>query len=160
MKINSMRCKACHQEMTLCRLTPMSGEDEGVRVAIDGMPAMQCGGGHRRFVAPEFAVEMMDNLLDDNALMRADAAIQKGLLRKRMCCPGCGTELAAVPADTVAARRLLDFPGLESFAVVIEIPKFHCGKCGRKCIAPVKTVVDRLMTAAANAFRAAQVTPT
>jgi predicted RNA-binding Zn-ribbon protein involved in translation (DUF1610 family) len=159
-KVNTMRCKLCHREMALRSLEPMAGEEHGVRMRIEGMPVMQCAEGHKRFVAPEFAVKMMEALLADDKLVPIGPAAQKGLLRKRYCCPQCGQELAGNGDARVEARRVLELKGLEAFGVQVELPKYRCASCGRESVPPEKAVVDDLMKASVNAFRSAEVEPT
>jgi hypothetical protein len=157
MKVNTMRCKLCHGEMALRSLDPMAGEEHGVRLSIEGMPAMQCAQGHKRFVAPDFAVKLMQALVAQDKLVSLDAAAQKGLLRKQYCCPGCGQALA--DGGRVEAKRVLELNGLEAFGVQVELPKYRCPACGRESAPPEKAMVDDLMKASANAFRSAQVEP-
>lgn len=159
MEANTMRCKECKGEMRLGTLDAMAGEDQSVRVKIEGMPAMQCAEGHKRFVAPDFAVKMMNALLADEQLVALDAAKEKGLLRKRYCCPKCGQELGAAGAGSVQAERRLELPGLTAFGVQVELPKLRCASCSVESIPPEKAVVDRLMKATASAFRSAGVSP-
>jgi ribosomal protein S27AE len=159
MKVNTMRCKLCHGEMALRSLGVMAGEEHGVRMSIEGMPAMQCPEGHKRFVAPDFALKLMQALLADEKLVPLDAAAQKGVLRKRYCCPDCGQELAG-NGGSVEAKRVLELDGLEAFGVQVELPKLRCPACGRESVPPEKAVVDGLMKASANAFRSAQIEPT
>lgn len=159
MKVNTMRCKLCHGEMALRSLDSLAGEEHGVRVSIEGMPAMQCPEGHKRFVAPDFAVKLMQALLADEKLVPLDAVAQKGLLRKHYCCPDCGKELAGTDGS-VEAKRVLELDGLEAFGVQVELPRYRCSACSHESVPPEKAVVDGLMKASANAFRAAQVEPT
>ena len=159
MQVNTMRCKECKEEMKLGALEPLSGKEQGVSVKIEHMPAMQCAQGHKRFVAPDFAVKMMNALLADQKLVELDAAKEKGLLRKRACCPQCGQELDGAGAGTVQVERTLELQGLEAFGVRVDLPKYRCQACSRECVPPEKTVVDGLMKATANAFRAADVSP-
>jgi hypothetical protein len=159
MEANVMRCKECKGEMSLRALDPLSGEEHGVSVKIERMPAMQCAQGHTRFVAPDFAVKMMNALLAGENLVELDPAKEKGLLRKRACCPQCGQELDAVGAGSVQARRQLELRGLDPFSVQVDLPKFRCQACSRECLPPEKAVVDGLMKAAANAFRSASISP-
>ena len=158
MKVNTMRCKLCKGEMQLRALDPAAGEEHGVRMSIEGMPAMQCPEGHKRFVAPDFAVKMMEALLADEPLVPLDAAAQKGLLKKRYCCPKCGQALEG--AGGVEAKRVLQLDGLEAFGVQVELPKLRCPACGQETVPPEKAVADGLMKASVQAFRAAQVEPT
>jgi len=159
MKANTMRCKECKGEMSLRALETLAGEEQGVRVRIEGMPGMQCPQGHKRFVAPDFAVKMMSALLADKKLVALEAAREKGLLRKRYCCPKCGQDLAGPGTERVQAERQLELQGLDAFGVQIELPKLRCASCGVESIPPEKAVVDGLMKASANAFRAANISP-
>jgi DNA-directed RNA polymerase subunit RPC12/RpoP len=126
---------------------------------IEGMPAMQCAEGHKRFVAPEFAVKMMEALLAD-PLVPLEGAAQKGLLKKRYCCPGCGQELGAGDHGRVAAKRVLEMKGLNAFGVQVDLPKYRCAACGRESVEPKDAMVDDLMKASVQAFRSAEVAPT
>ncbi len=159
MEVNTNRCKECKGEMTLRALEPLAGKEQDVSVKIERMPAMQCAQGHKRFVAPDFAVKMMNAFFADKNLVELDAAKEKGLLRKRACCPQCGQELDGAGAGTLQLKRNVELPGLEAFGVQVELPKYRCKACGRECVPPEKTVVDGLMKASASAFRSAQVSP-
>jgi hypothetical protein len=159
MKLNTMRCKVCHGEMALRSLDAMAGEEHGVRMRIEGMPAMQCPAGHKRFVAPDFAVKLMQALTSQEKLLPLDAAAEKGILRKRYCCPGCGQALEGADDGSVEAKRVLQLNGLEAFGVQVELPKLRCRACGRESVPPEKAVADDLMKASVNAFRAAAVEP-
>lgn len=160
MKLNVTRCQVCAKEMSLGILKPTEGEVHDVRVQIDGMPVMRCPEGHKRFVAPDFAVKLVDALLQDDRLAAADPALQKGLLRKRYHCPGCSGELDGNRKSRLQAARSLDLEGLGAFGVYVELPRFHCASCGRDCVPPGEVVVGDLIKASARAFRAAEVSAT
>ena len=121
MELNTRRCMQCKGEMTMTVLDPIAGEDQGVGMRIERMPAMRCPEGHKRFVAPEFAVRMMEAFVAAGPLAPLAAAAEKGLLRTRLHCPGCGAELAAPAAERIEARRAIALKGLEAFDVV----QFH-----------------------------------
>ena len=159
MKVNSMRCKLCHGEMALRSLDPMTGEEHGVRMSIEGMPAMQCAQGHKRFVAPDFAVKLMQALVAEDRLVPLDAAAQKGLLRKRLHCASCGEPLEAQPAGDVEAVRVLEVKGSSPFGVRVEAPKFRCAACGKESGMPQRAMLDALLKASVNGFRAARIDP-
>jgi hypothetical protein len=159
MKVNTMRCKVCHGEMALRALGALAGEEHGVRMHIEGMPAMQCPEGHKRFVAPDFAVKLMDALLSAEPLAPLDAAGQKGLLKKHYVCPKCGQALEGA-GGSVEAKRVLQLNGLEAFGVQVELPKLRCASCGQESVPPEKALADDLMKASVNASRAAEVEPT
>ena len=160
MQINTRRCMQCKGEMAMTALGPTTGEEQGVRMSIEGMPAMQCNEGHKRFIAPEFAVRMMESFLAAGPLAPLDAAAEKGLLRKRLHCPGCGAELTAPATDRAQAKRTVPLQGIDAFTVRVELPKYRCAGCGKESLPPGKTLNDGLMKASVQAFRAAQVTPT
>jgi hypothetical protein len=160
MQLNDMRCKECKGVMALRTLEPIEGEQQGVRMRIERMPAMQCAEGHKRFVAPEFAVKMMEALTSDRKLVPLEGAVMRGLLRKRSCCPGCGGELGAAAQGRVQAKRDVQLKGLEAFGVTVELPTFRCASCGKESVPPQGDLLDALMKASIQAFRSTAVTPT
>lgn len=160
MQANTVHCKLCKGDMSLRALDPIEGEDHGVRMRIEGMPAFQCAAGHKRFVTPDFAIKMMQALAKAKELVPLDAATEKGLFRKRFCCPGCGQELEAGGSDRVVARQAIEMTGLDKFAVELEVPKFRCAGCGRECVEPQRNLANDLMKASVQAFKSADVTPT
>lgn len=160
MQINTMRCTQCKGEMSPATLEALSGEELGVRMRIEGMPAMLCAQGHKRFVAPEFAVRMMETFVAGEPLASLEAAAEKGLLRKRLHCPGCGAELVQPSGERVAAKRRIELKGLAPFAIQAEIPMYRCAGCGKESLPPAKAVNEGLMKASVAAFRAAAVAPT
>lgn len=160
MKFNTMRCRECHAEMALRALDPMTGEEAGVRMMIEGMPVMFCKQGHKRFVAPEFAVKLMEALLGDGKLVPGEPAPQKGWLRKHWVCPGCGKDLDENAPDHVEVKRVLELKGVDAFGVRVEVPTFRCADCGKESVLPDAALGDALMKASAQAFRLAEVSPT
>lgn len=160
MELNTRRCMQCKGEMTMTVLDPVAGEDQGVRMRIERMPAMRCAEGHKRFIAPDFAVRMMETFVAGEPLTPLESAAEKGLLRKRLHCPGCGAELAAPAAERVEARRTIEMKGLSPFDVLAEIPKYRCAGCGRESLPPANAVNEGLMKASVAAFRATAVAPT
>ncbi|MGD9952021.1 MAG: hypothetical protein AB7S87_05500 [Burkholderiales bacterium] len=160
MQINTMRCTHCKGEMSPATLVSLSGEEHGVRLSIEGMPAMRCAEGHTRFIAPEFAVRMMETFVAGGPLAPLEAAAEKGLLRKRLHCAGCGAELAQPEGERLAAKREVELKGLAPFAIQAEIPKYRCGGCGKESLPPAKALNEGLMKASVQAFRSAGITPT
>ena len=159
MHVNTTRCKLCKGEMSMRKLDAIEGEDHGVRMRIDGMPAMQCEAGHKRFVMPDFAIKMMEALLADKELVTIETASEKGIFRKHYCCPGCGENLEGSSGGRLEARRALEVSGFDKFDVSIDVPKYRCPKCGRESVEPQKVLVNDLMKASVVAFKSADVTP-
>ena len=97
------RCSRCQGDLAPTVLEPFCGEDSGVRMSVEGLPALACPEGHRRFLAPDFPNHLMDALLAGEPLLPVPAAGQKGLLRKRLHCTGCGEPLEDRSAGDVEA---------------------------------------------------------
>ena len=156
---DTLRCTQCDSEMKLTLLGPIEGEEHGVHMKIEGLPALQCANGHARFVEPEFPSKLLDELLAAPQLVPLDAAQKKGLLRKRYCCPACGEALDTHEAGRVEADRSMAFDGVSRFGVHVDLPSYRCASCGHECVEPLDTMVGDLMKASAHAFRSAQIAP-
>lgn len=154
-----LRCKQCDAEMTLTPLPPIEGEEHGLLMKIDGLPALRCPNGHTRFVSPTFPSTLLDELLSPPDLLPLDSAAEKGFLRKRYCCPSCGEVLNTHDAGRVHADRSLAVEGLRPIAVHVELPAYRCASCGHESVEPRDTMVSDLMQASAHAYRSAQITP-
>lgn len=157
---NPLRCNECGAEMKLTPLAPIEGEEHGVHMKIDGMPAMQCPNGHKRFTAPEVPSDFLDQLLAEPPLVPLDAAEKKGLLRRRYCCPACGQALDTTVFSRVEGERSIAVEGLDRFvAVHVDMPSYRCPSCAHECVEPQDALVSDLMKASAHAFRSAQIAP-
>jgi hypothetical protein len=153
------RCSRCQGDLAPTVLEPFCGEDSGVRMSVEGLPALACPEGHRRFLAPDFPNHLMDALLAGEPLLPVPAAGQKGLLRKRLHCTGCGEPLEDRSAGDVEAVRVLELKGSSPFGVRVEAPKFRCAACGKESALPERALLDALLKASVNGFRAARIDP-
>jgi hypothetical protein len=157
MQPNTQRCPQCEAEMTMTPLGPIEGEEHGVHMKIDGMPAMQCPNGHKCFVAPTFPAKLLDQLLASPPLVPLEAAAEKGLLRRRYCCTVCGEALDSHATRRVEATRSVELDGLDRFGVEVDLPSYRCPSCAREYVEPLDTMVNDLMKASAHAFRSAHI---
>ena len=114
---------------------------------------------HKRFVTPEFTATLIDTLFSDEHLMEVRPASEKGLLRKRFCCPTCGTTLNETDGGHVDAKRSFEMAECGDFDVTVELPELRCSECGKTYVPPGGTVLSNIMKASAHAFRSAAVTP-
>jgi hypothetical protein len=153
------RCSRCQGALGPALLEPFSGEESGVRMSVEGLPALECAEGHRRFLAPDFPNNLMQALLAGEPLVPVPAAAQKGLLRKRLHCASCGEPLDGQPAGEVETVRVLEVKGSSPFGVRVEAPKFHCAACGKESALPERALFDALLKASVNGFRAARIDP-
>ena len=150
-------CRQCNADTMPLRLGRVEGEDSGVRITIEGLPALDCSNGHKRFPAPDFPLEFIQRMLAEEGLISAEPAVQKGLFRKRRLCPGCGEELPGEEGCSTHEASI-SMPDTDPVNVKLSLPMHRCS-CGREVTLP-KTEVERgVMQAAANAFRAADIPP-
>jgi hypothetical protein len=159
MPATTQRCPECDAEMTLRPLGPIEGEEHGLHMKIEGMPALQCPNGHMHFVAPTFPGDLLDRLLAAPPLVPLDGAAEKGFFRKHYCCPACGEALNREGSGRVEATRAVELAGLDRFGVEVDLPSFRCAACGHECVEPHETLVGDLMKASAHAFRSAHLAP-
>ena len=154
-----LRCKECDSEMTLMALPPIEGEEHGLHMKIDGLPALRCRNGHSRFVKATFPSQFLDRLLAAPDLLPLDAAGKKGFLLKRYSCPQCGAVLDKHETGRVGADHSMDCDGPAPVAVHVDLPAYRCDACGHECVEPRDVLVNDLMEASAHAFRSAHIAP-
>jgi hypothetical protein len=159
MQPNTLQCPQCEAEMTMTPLSTIEGEEHGVHMKIEGMPAMQCPNGHKRFVAPTFPEKLLDELLAAPPLVPLDAAVERGLLRRRYRCTACDAVLDSSGSGRVEATRSVEIEGLARFGVEIDLPSYRCPSCTREYVEPRDTMINDLMKASARAFRSAHIAP-
>jgi hypothetical protein len=151
-------CRQCNADTTPSRLGRLEGEESGVHIVIEGLPALDCSNGHKRFPTPEFPLEFIQRMLGDEILITAEPAVQKGLFRKRRLCPDCSGELPGELADKSVHQATVAMPDSDPVRVELSLPIERCA-CGREVTLPKSEVERGVMQAAANAFRSAQIPP-
>jgi hypothetical protein len=152
-------CRQCSADTRLTRIGRVEGEDSGVRIVIEGLPALDCANGHKRFPTPEFPLEFIERVMQSDGLITAEPAVEKGLFRKHAHCPGCGKELPAEYADTSSHKAEVPLPDNGPVAVELVVPLCHCPGCQQEITLPKSTVQRGVMQAMANAFRSADIPP-
>lgn len=152
-------CGICRSAVMPATIPQMEGTEGRVRMSIMGMPALACTEGHRRFLAPDFAIRMMEALYAGGRLAADPPAAKKGLLRTRYVCAGCGAELGESTAQPLESRHRIALTGSEPFMVGLAQPRFECASCGRASVLPDATLRDALLKASVAAFRSAEVAP-
>ena len=152
-------CRQCGTEVALTHLERIHGENTGIRVEFEGLPAYACARGHRRFLTPDFPMRLIEQVLKPDGAFAGPYAVKKGLIRKHYHCPGCGGELSGEPGVHASNTRSLQIQESAPFNVALTIPQFRCAKCERDILHPEQEIRGALMEAAANAFRAANIPP-
>lgn len=152
-------CKRCSSDVALAKLDPFSGEDAGVKLTIEGMPAYVCTRGHKRFLYPEMPARLMEALMKSDNAFGAPPATEKGFLMKHLHCPGCKAQLPKEPASRATLNRTLELKNTPPFSVSIEVPQWRCTECGKDAVGPADKLGPSVMQAGAMAFRGADIPP-
>jgi len=151
-------CKQCGADLALACLDAMRGEDAGVSVTIEGMPAYQCVQGHKRFLTADFPMRLIDSLAKGDT-PDFPIARKKGLLKKRYHCPGCDGELPAGAERHASLARRLTLEDSTEFDASVAVPLYRCASCGGEAMHPTDEMTNALMNAAAQAFRSGGIPP-
>lgn len=156
---NQAPCLTCKGEMTVKLLDTFSGKESGVKVTIQGMPAAVCGEGHKRFIYPLFAGQLMDIAMDEDTYTFVPSAVKKGLFTKHFHCPGCGQELPGSSTGSKSREMTVEFKYADPFTFQVEVPVFKCGGCGNECIHSAEATGKLAMSATGHAYRSTDIHP-
>ncbi len=152
-------CRQCNADTHNTQVQRVEGEDSGIRVALEGLSAVECTNNHKRFPTTEYPLQFIQALLKSDDLVTVPFAVEKGLFRKHRHCPGCAKELAAETTATSSTRTSVTMPDLPPVAVELAVPVYRCPGCGKDVTLPEKDTAREIMQAVANAFRSANITP-
>lgn len=152
-------CRQCSADTSVIHLDRVEGEENGVRAALEGLPALTCANGHRRFPSPEFPLDFIQHLLASEVFKGMAHAVEKGLFRKRLYCPSCGHELSGESAGLSNGQTRVEVPHGEPVSVEIQVPLHRCPGCEQEASAPKSGLERDVMQAVANAFRGADIQP-
>jgi DNA-directed RNA polymerase subunit RPC12/RpoP len=146
-------CRTCHGDTALRRLDAISGEDRPLGVTLRGLPVLECGRGHRQFVTPDFALDALNHLTEEDEA-QLPAAATRGVLFKHFLCADCGTELEPKPDHAHTFTVELSLPGTPPFQAELRMPVYHCAACSKDQLHSLKEIRDRTPAALARAFKA------
>ncbi|HKK02936.1 MAG TPA: hypothetical protein VKA17_03335 [Gammaproteobacteria bacterium] len=152
-------CRQCSADTTSIRLDRLAGEDGGVTIVIEGLPALDCANGHKRFPTPDFPLEFLQQLTDTDGLLVATPAVEKGLLKKKAHCPACKQKLPETPEGESRQRAEVAMPDGTPVMVELALPLFRCPGCQQEATLPGSGMERGVMQAVANAFRSAEIPP-
>ena len=153
----SKPCKECGSETNVAMLGSFHGEEGPVSVVVDGMPALVCAKGHKRFLYPDFIAQLMDFVADPEEVAPQPPAVRRGLFKKHYHCSGCDAELPAAPTGTAERVREASFKNAAPFKVVVRVALHQCAGCGREQILSNEEMAQSAFKAIAHGFRAADV---
>jgi hypothetical protein len=152
-------CRQCSADLTNFKLGRVEGDEGGIHVAIEGLPAVECTNSHKRFPSPEFPLEFIQRTLQSSALDGVIPAAEKGLFRKRLHCPSCGKQLPDEATRNNEGRAQIELPEVDPVTVELAVPLFRCSGCGKEASLAKSSVERGVMQAVANAFRSADIPP-
>ena len=152
-------CRQCNAAVEPLRLGRVEGEESGIRVRLEGLPAIECANHHKRFPSAEFPLKFIESMLKSDGLITAEPAVEKGLFRKRSHCPDCGQQLPDKSTGASSHQVRVGMEGFDPVAVELSLPLFKCEGCSKQSTLPKKGVERGVMQAVANAFRSADIPP-
>jgi hypothetical protein len=159
MDASAKPCPACASPLKHTTLPLIAGNEPPLRLTVHGMPALACARAHVYFVKPDFALWLMNHLVDeDEATLPAGDAT--GLLFKAYLCHDCGKPLSAKPDHVHAFNLPLAYAGEPEFRVEVAMPVFRCDACGKEQIHSLGEVRKLTPAALVDAFKGAGIKAT
>lgn len=154
MNTTSRSCPSCHQAMSVQQIEPVNGEDNPLAVTLRGLPVFACANGHRQFLHPEFAFQVLRHLTDDDE-PKLPVSNEKGLIFKHFLCADCGAEPRPKPDHRHTFSVAVALPGFPAFDIDLTIPVYRCDACGMEQLHSLKEIRGHTPAALVAAFRAA-----
>jgi hypothetical protein len=150
-------CKECGSEVSVGTLGSFQGEEGSVAVTVEGMPALVCAKGHKRFLYPEFVARLIDLVADAEKVAPQPPAVKRGLLRKHFHCSACDAELPAAATGALDRELEASFRNAAPFKVLVRLALHKCAGCGREQVLSNEAVSEQALKALTHGFRAADV---
>lgn len=147
-------CPLCEAPLKHRRLPTFCGDEAPLRITLHGMPALSCDKPHVYFVKRDFALWLMNRLVEeDEATLPAGNAT--GLIFKSYLCRDCGKPLSPKRDHVHAFDLEVTYPGEPGFRVEISMPVFRCTGCDKEQIHSLAEVRKLTPAALVHAFKAA-----
>ncbi|MBM3357429.1 MAG: hypothetical protein FJY54_06850 [Betaproteobacteria bacterium] len=153
-----LKCKQCHAEMSQQDLDGVSGEQGVLKVAFQKLPAMVCPNGHKRFVSPQFPMQLLDHLAGEDEAELASGK-KKGLIFKEYHCGSCDAKLPSEASGSRTFGFSVGIKGLAPFRAELTAPVYKCPSCGKEQIHSLEEMQGLTPAAMAHAFKAAGLKP-
>ncbi len=154
----STACNQCRAETEVTIVNFADGEAEPLRLRLKEFPLRACAEGHRQFVRPEFAVELLQHLTEEDE-PALPAGEEKGLIVKKYLCESCGESLEAKPDHRHTFSIEVKLDDLDPFGVDLTMPVYKCSACGKEQLHSLKEVRKLTPAAMAHAFEDANIPP-
>ena len=156
MAISHKACSRCSKPVSLQTLPPISGTEGTYKVVLNGVSVMTCAENHKRFVYPDLAMRLMDQVANPD-VSGLYAATQRGLFKKRAYCAKCSTELPSGEPHSKDYRVSLSLADIQPVIVTLSVPVLTCAQCGTEQLSSTDDLLKGVFKAMVNAFRAADI---
>lgn len=152
-----IRCRQCDSPMQQRAIDAVSGEDGVLKVSLANFPVLECERGHRRFIADDFPVRLLEEIaVREKGVLPSGQ--KKGFLFGKYHCGKCGGLLAVENQP-----RLFEFHvGLTDaprFRVALTMPVYKCPSCGQEQLRDQGEIEGLAPSALAHAFQVAGLKP-
>ncbi len=156
--MTSTSCNQCHAETEITIVNFADGDADPLRIRLKEFSLRACPEGHRQFVRPDFAVELLQHLTEEDE-PELPAGEEKGLIMKKYLCESCSEALEPklVHRHTFSIEVRLE--DLDPFGVDLTMPVYKCSACGKEQLHSLKEVRRLTPAAMAHAFEAADIPP-
>ena len=156
--MTSTSCNQCRAETEVVIVNFADGEADSLRIRLKEFPLRSCPEGHRQFVRPEFAAELLQHLTEEDE-PALPAGEEKGLIMKKYLCESCGEPLEPKPDHRHTFSIEIKLEDLDAFGVDLSMPVYNCSACGKEQLHSLKEVRKLTPAAMAHAFEAADIPP-
>ena len=156
--MTSTSCNRCRAETEITIVNFADGEADPLRLRLKEFPLRACPEGHRQFVRPKFAVELLQHLTEEDE-PGLPASEEKGLIMKKYLCESCGESLEPKPDHRHTFSIDIRLEDLDPFCVDLSMPVYKCSACGKEQLHSLKEVRKLTPAAMAHAFEAADIPP-
>jgi DNA-directed RNA polymerase subunit RPC12/RpoP len=156
--MTSTTCNRCRAETEITTVNFADGEADALRIRLNDFPLRACPEGHRQFVHPNFAAELLQHLTEEDE-PELPAGEVKGLIIKKYLCESCGEALEPKPDHRHTFSIDIKLEDLDPFGVDLSMPVYKCSACAKEQLHSLKEVRKLTPTAMAHAFEAAGIPP-
>jgi len=156
--MTSTSCNQCRAETEITIINCADGEADSLRLRLKDFPLRECAAGHRQFVRPDFAAELLYHLTEEDE-PELPAGKEKGLILKKYLCASCGEALEPKPDHRHTFSIEVRLEELDPFGVDLSMPVYKCSACEKEQLHSLKEVRKLTPAAMAHAFEAASIPP-
>ena len=154
----STSCNRCHAETEVEIVHRADGDADSLHLCLRDFPLRCCPEGHRQFVRPDFPLELLQHLTEEDE-PELPTGEEKGLFRKKYLCKRCHEALEPKPDHRHTFSIEIDLEDLAPFGVDLSMPVYKCSACGKEQLHSLNEVRKLTPTAMAHAFEDAKIPP-